>query len=204
MQYAANFFSTLANTISGQSNLTKDWKIASPPQTDGSIVFSRWCQCALPSGHIGATWRIWLNFWTHADFGPLESTTQMANWLVQPFLHSSRQKVSILYNRQPFPQKLPLPTGGSGPHLTWFLGPIRAHNPNGILIGSAVFAGLTSVSDRPTDHATRSVTIDLILQHLAYSMFTSAPQIRVTILALYTLVCMYVCMYIVRAMRSKN
>jgi len=32
---------------------------------------------------------------------------------------------------------------------TWFHGPIRAHNPNGILIGSVVFAGLTSVS--PTD-----------------------------------------------------
>jgi len=36
-------------------------------------------------------------------------------------------------------------------------------NPNGISIGSAVFAGLTSVTDRltdgPTDHATRSVTI---------------------------------------------
>ena len=26
-----------------------------------SIVFSRWHQCALPWGHIGATWRIWLN-----------------------------------------------------------------------------------------------------------------------------------------------
>ena len=26
---------------------------------------------------------------------------------------------------------------------TWFLGPIRAHNPNGISIGSAVIAGLT-------------------------------------------------------------
>jgi len=31
--------------------------------------------------------------------------------------------------------------------------------PKGILIGSAVFAGLTTVTDRPTDHATRSVTI---------------------------------------------
>jgi len=37
-------------------------KTASPPQTDGSIAFSRWRQCALPCWHIGATWRIWLNF----------------------------------------------------------------------------------------------------------------------------------------------
>jgi len=27
-------------------------------------------------------------------------------------------------------------------------------NPNGISIGSAVFAGLSAVTDRPTDHAT--------------------------------------------------
>jgi len=39
---------------------------------------------------------------------------------------------------------------------------IRAHNPNGISIGSAVFAGLTSMTDRPTDRATRSVTIGRI------------------------------------------
>jgi len=39
-------------------------------------------------------------------------------------------------------------------------------HPNGISIGAAVFAGLTSVrdrpTDRPTDHATRSVTIGRI------------------------------------------
>jgi len=30
------------------------------------------------------------------------------------------------------------------PSNTWFIGPIRAHNPNGISIGSAVFAQLTT------------------------------------------------------------
>jgi len=45
--------------------------------------------------------------------------------------------------------------GGSGlPSNTWFLGPIRAHNPNGISISSAVFAGLTIVTDRRTDRET--------------------------------------------------
>jgi len=48
------------------------------------------------------------------------------------------------------------------PSNTWFPGPTRVLNPNGISIGSAVFAGLTSVTDRPTDHATRLVTIDRI------------------------------------------
>jgi len=28
---------------------------------DSSIVFARWCQCTLPWGNIGATWRIWFN-----------------------------------------------------------------------------------------------------------------------------------------------
>ena len=36
-------------------------KTASPPQTDVSIVFARWCQCAHMGGHIGATWQIQLN-----------------------------------------------------------------------------------------------------------------------------------------------
>jgi len=53
--------------------------------------------------------------------------------------------------------------GRSGPQSnTCFFGPTRVQNPNGIMIGSAVFAGLTSVADRPTDHATRSVTIGRI------------------------------------------
>ena len=40
------------------------------------------------------------------------------------------------------------------PTNTWFLGPTRVHNPDGISIGSAVFAGLTIVTDRPTDRQT--------------------------------------------------
>ena len=60
--------------------------------------------------------------------------------------------------------------GGSGPPSnTRFPGPTQVHNPNGMLIGSAIFAGLTSVTDRPTDrrtdHATRLVTIGRIYVH---------------------------------------
>jgi len=52
---------------------------------------------------------------------------------------------------RPFPLKIAPSHGGSGPPSnTWFLGPTRVHNPNGISIGSAVFAGLTSVTDRQT------------------------------------------------------
>ena len=43
--------------------------------------------------------------------------------------------------------KLPLPMGGSGPPSnTWFPRPTRVLNPNGISIGSAIFAQLTAVS----------------------------------------------------------
>jgi len=52
------------------------------------------------------------------------------------------------------------------PSNTWFPGPTRLSIPNGISIGSAVFAGHTIVTDRPTDrtinHATRSITIGRI------------------------------------------
>ena len=48
------------------------------------------------------------------------------------------------------------------PSNTWYPGPTRGFNPNGISIGSAVFAGLTIVTDRQTDHASRSVTIGRI------------------------------------------
>jgi len=44
------------------------------------------------------------------------------------------------------------------PSNTWFLGPTRVLNPNGISIGSAVFAGLTSMTDRQTDRQTDGLT----------------------------------------------
>jgi len=54
--------------------------------------------------------------------------------------------------------KLPLTMGGSGPPSnTWFLGATRVLNPNEISIGAAIFAGLTSVTDRPTDRQTTLV-----------------------------------------------
>ena len=53
----------------------------------------------------------------------------------------------------PFPPKnCPFPWGGSGPPSnTLFPGRTKVLNPNSILIGSAVFAGLTTVTDRQTD-----------------------------------------------------
>ena len=56
------------------------------------------------------------------------------------FLHSSRQTVTVLCNGRPFPHKIALSHRGSKlPSSTWFLGPTRVLNPNGISIGSAIF-----------------------------------------------------------------
>jgi len=57
-----------------------------------------------------------------------------------------------------FPLKITPSHGGYEPPLnTWFTGPIPVLNPNGISIGSAVSAGLTSVTDRQTDRPRYSV-----------------------------------------------
>jgi len=57
----------------------------------------------------------------------------------------------ILYNEMHLTLQIAPSHGGSGPlSNTWFPRPTRVLNPNGISIGSAISAGLTSV----TDHAT--------------------------------------------------
>jgi len=51
--------------------------------------------------------------------------------------------------------------GDLDPHVKhrWFVRSTRVLNPHGISIGAAIFAGLTSETDQPTDHATQSVTV---------------------------------------------
>jgi len=89
------------------------------------------------------------------------------------------EECPILYNRPSSPLKIAPPNGGCvPPSNTWFLGPIfvsdiaifvlkrdvklqltnlgptRVLNPNAIVIGSTIFAGLTTVTDRQTDRQT--------------------------------------------------
>jgi len=107
---------------------------------DRSVMIARWRQCT-----------------PHASLDQPDSTYTMASWSVQPFLHSSQQRVPILYNGRPlFLSKLPLRMGDLNPHL--ICGDslhIPESNPISIWIGSAVFAGLTIM----TDHVTPSVTM---------------------------------------------
>ena len=65
------------------------------------------------------------------------------------------------------PQKCPFPWGSGSPSNTQFRQPSQLHNPNGILIGSAIFAGITVITgretnrqkDRQTDHTTPCIAI---------------------------------------------
>jgi len=125
---------------SGQSNLTK--------MSHRHRMSARWRQCARPSNTY--------------FLGPTESTFQMASGSVQSILHSSQQRVPILYTGPPFPHsKLPLSMGIWTPSNTCFLGPTRAHSLNGMSICSVVFAWLTIVSEKWTDYTIPSVIVGL-------------------------------------------
>jgi len=96
---------------SGQSNFTK---AASPQQTDGSVVFARWRQCALPCPYTGATWQIRSNlcFLSPTRVHNPNSKSIGSAVFAQPNAESP-------YSLQwaPFPQKLLLPIGDLDPHL---------------------------------------------------------------------------------------
>jgi len=57
----------------------------------------------------------------------------------------------------PRPQNCPFPWGCGPPSNTWYLEPTRVLNPNSISISSAVFAGLTGMTDRPNERPHYSV-----------------------------------------------
>jgi len=106
---------------------------------------------------------------TRASLNVPESKSQTASQSVQPFLHSSQQSVPIVPTMgRCFPSlEVASAHGGSKPSFntwfnTWFLGPTQVLNPNGISINSALFSRARYCDrprDRPSDHATRSVTI---------------------------------------------
>jgi len=80
----------------------------------------------------------------------------MASRSVQPFFAQLTAECPFtLQWADPFPS-VPF-TWGSGSPSAWFHEPTRDHNPNGISIDLAVFAGLTIVTDRPTDRPRKSI-----------------------------------------------
>ena len=108
---------------------------------DGSIIFTTWRQCALPWRHIGATWRIWLNL-------GLAHPSSQPKWQIERFSHfcTAHGRVSSgIPGHVLSPNNCPFARGNwATPSNTCFLGPTWVHNPNGISIGSAVFAQITA------------------------------------------------------------
>ena len=71
----------------------------------------------------------------NASLGPPKSTTQMASRSVQPFMHSSRQRVAIFYNGPHLSLITASSHGGSEPSSnTWFRRPNRVNDPSSISI----------------------------------------------------------------------
>jgi len=125
---------------SGQSNLTQG-RIA-----DAHGWFSR-IRLVAPMCTPSSTW-------SHRTQHPKLHIHRFSRF---PQFHSSRQRVSILYNGPLLlPQNCPFAWWIWTPSNTRFLGPTGVHILNGITIGSAVFCG-EYYSDRqtdiPTDHA---------------------------------------------------
>jgi len=118
-------------------------KTASPSQTDGSIVFARWRQCAHMGGHVGATWRIRLNL---CFLRPTRVHGPNGKSIGSPVSAQLTAESPYTLQCATLSPKFALShAGGSGPPSnSWFLGPVRAHSPNGISIGSAVFAQMTA------------------------------------------------------------
>jgi len=99
--------------------------------------------------------------WAHP-----EPTTQTASDQFSRFAQMTTECPYTLQWDAPFPLKIAASHGGIWtPSNARFSGPTRVLNPNGISIGSAVFARLTGMTDRTTDHAIRLVTIGRIYAH---------------------------------------
>jgi len=105
----------------------------------------------------------------HGGSGPSSNAIPWAHPSPQPKWHLDRfsrfctnvRRVSVYFTMgRLFPLRIAPSHGGSGPHLTWFLGAIQVLKTNGISISSAVSAGLTGMIDR--HHTTWSVTIGRI------------------------------------------
>ena len=101
---------------------------------------------------------------THDSLGPFEPNNSNGILIGSAvFAQMTSCPYTLQWHATFSPQNCPFPWGIWSPSNTWFPGPTPVLNVNGISIGSAVFARLTSVTDRQTDrqtdHSTLSVTI---------------------------------------------
>jgi len=109
----------------------------------------------------------------HYSLGPTHSASQIACWQFQPFLRSSLQRISILYNGPPlFPptQSCSFLRGIWTPSHTWFLRPTQVQIQTPYRSIQPYLQGSRSwQTDRPTDRTTNRP---------CYSVCNSGPHLR--------------------------
>ena len=117
-------------------------------------------------------WGIWTSHVTHDAFGPCESNPNDTSIGSVVFAQMTARSVSILYLFACFPLKIAPSHVGIRTSCNTrfiFIGPTRVRNANGNLIVSAVFAGLTSVTDwqsaRQTDRPRYWVRCAVIMRN---------------------------------------
>ena len=99
--------------------------------------------CFFPWGNVNPIMMPW------ANVSPQHK--RHLDWFSRVCTHDHRVSVYFTMVRL-FPlQNCPFPWGIWTPCNTWLLGPTQVLNPNGNSITSAIFAGLTSVTDRQAD-----------------------------------------------------
>ena len=108
----------------------------------------------------------------HASLLQAESTSQTASRLVQPFLHSSQRSTNTLKWAAPSPSKLSLCMGDLHRHLIH--GSLRplSPQPKQHLDRFSCLAGLTTVTDQLTDHASPFITMGCVCVVLQCSLKT--------------------------------
>jgi len=152
----------LANTIETNLCFLRPTWVHNPnSKSIGSAIFAQLTAECRRACHFPWKLPLRMGIWTPSNMlsGAYLSKSQTASRLVEPFLHSSWQCCYTLQWDVPLQLKItPSQRGFGTPSNTWFLGSTRVNNPNGISIGSAVFAGITSVTEWQTDHTTQSVT----------------------------------------------
>jgi len=101
-----------------------------------------------PSQSCSFPWRDLNPDLTSGSLGPPNSASQTASRSVSR-LCTAHGRRSLYFTMSRLQPKLPFPMGRSEPPSnTWFLGPTQVLIPNSTSIGSAIFAGLTTVRDR--------------------------------------------------------
>jgi len=111
----------------------------------------------LPTQNCPFPWGIWTPSntipWAHSSHNTNSISTGSAIFAQM----TAECRYTLQWDAPSPPQNCPFALGIWTPSNMWFPGHTLVLNPNSILIGSAISAGLTSVTDRPTDKPCYSV-----------------------------------------------